>query len=181
MHVFHRNSTLPDAQGVAAVTDLVARRFVRWAEVFTAAQLETIILNTGGDLREMLRAICVAINEDIETLPVTDAVVDFALGSVRPPQVIPAEDLAWMARLEASHETELGGNIDALVLQRYLATKHVLVYLNGEPLIRGAPAAACLGDRARRQAGGLRRHAGPSRAGRRLRPATAPHWPHSPR
>ena len=133
VHVFQRNSTLPDAQGVAAVTDLVARRFARWSEVFTAAQLETIILNTGGDLREMLRAIRVAINEDIEALPVTDAVVGFALNSVRPPKVIPAEHLAWMARLESSHETELGGGIDALVLQRYLATKHVLVYLNGEP------------------------------------------------
>ena len=133
VHVFERNSSLPDAQGLAAVTDLVARRFPAWTQVFSATQLQSLIVNTGGDLRELLRAIRVAINEDIEALPVSDAVVDFALASVRPPKSIPGEHVAWMARLEASHEPELGGGIDARVLQRYLSTKHVLVYLNGEP------------------------------------------------
>ncbi len=143
VHVFERNSSLPDAQGVAAVTDLVARRFSAWQQVFSAAQLQSLIVNTGGDLRELLRAIRVAINDDIESLPVSDAVLDFALASVRPPKLIPGEHVAWMARLEASHEPELGADIDARVLQRYLSTKHVLVYLNGEawyavhPLLRG--------------------------------------------
>ena len=110
--------------------------------MFTAAQLQRLILNTGGDLRELLRAIRVAINEDIEALPVTDEMVSQALDSVRPPKAIPAEHVAWMARLEASHEPELADKIDARVLQRYLSTKHVLVYLNGEdwyavhPLLR---------------------------------------------
>ena len=102
-------------------------------DVFTPAQLQRLILNTGGDLRELLRAVRVAINEDIEALPVPEAAVDQALASVRPPKTIPAEHVAWLARLEASHDCELGDKIDARVLQRYLATKHVLVYLNGEP------------------------------------------------
>lgn len=131
--VFQRNSSEPDLQGVEAVTELVARRFPPWVDVFTPAQLQRLILNTGGDLRELLRAVRVAINEDIEALPVPEAAVDQALASVRPPKTIPAEHVAWLARLEASHDCELGDKIDARVLQRYLATKHVLVYLNGEP------------------------------------------------
>ena len=142
VHVFQRNSSLADAQGVAAVVQLVERRFPGWGQVFTVDQLQRLILATGGDLRELLRAIRVAINEDIEALPVKDEVVSQALDSVRPPKAIPAEHVAWMARLQATHEPELSDKIDARVLQRYLSTKHVLAYLNGEawyavhPLLR---------------------------------------------
>ena len=131
--VYQRNSSAADVDGVKAVTELIERRFADWRQVFTPEQLQRLILNTGGDLRELLRAIRVAINQDIETLPVPEAAIEQALASVRPPKTIPAEHLAWMARLEASHEPELGDKIDARVLQRYLSTKHVLVYLNGEP------------------------------------------------
>jgi len=133
VHVFQRNTSEADADGVKAVTELIERRFADWRQVFTPGQLQRLILNTGGDLRELLRAIRVAINEDIEALPVPEAAIEQALSSVRPPKTIPAEHLAWMARLEDSHEPELGDKIDARVLQRYLSTKHVLVYLNGEP------------------------------------------------
>lgn len=142
VHVFQRNDSLADAQGVAAVVQLVERRFPDWGQVFTVDQLQRLILDTGGDLRELLRAIRVAINEDIEALPVKDEVVSQALDSVRPPKAIPAEHVAWMARLQATHEPELSDKIDARVLQRYLSTKHVLAYLNGEawyavhPLLR---------------------------------------------
>ena len=133
VHVFQRNSVARDDDGVAAVVGLVERRFPRWNEVFTRPQLERLALETGGDLRELLRAIRVAINEDIPTLPVNDAVVEFALDNISPPRAIPAEHLAWMAKLDTSHESELSSDIDGLLLQRYLTTKHVLVYLNGTP------------------------------------------------
>ena len=133
VHVYQRNSSEADADGVKAVTELIERRFADWRQVFTLEQLQRLILNTGGDLRELLRAIRVAINQDIASLPVPEAAIEQALASVRPPKTILAEHLAWMARLEASHEPELGDKIDARVLQRYLSTKHVLVYLNGEP------------------------------------------------
>ena len=133
VHVFQRNSSEPDDAVVASVVGLVQRRFPRWTEVFTPAQLKRLVLDTGGDLRELLRAIRVAINEDIKTLPVDDAMVDFALATISPPRAIPAEHLVWMARLDVSHESELSGDIDGQLLQRYLTTKHVLVYLNGTP------------------------------------------------
>lgn len=142
VHVFQPKSQEPDAVCLAAVRDLVARRFPEWQQVFTEAQLDRLVLSTGGDLRELLRAIRIAINDDIEQLPVDDAVIASALDGVRPPKSIPAEHIAWMAKLQASHECELGAAVDARVLQRYLSTKHVLVYLNGEawyavhPLLR---------------------------------------------
>ena len=61
-----------------------------------------------------------------------DSTVDYALSHVSPNRNIVAEHVQWLARLETSHEAELGGDIDGKVLQRYLATKHVLAYLNGE-------------------------------------------------
>ena len=49
-----------------------------------------------------------------------------------PSKAIPAEHVGWLARLDTSHEPELSDKIDGRLLQRYLTTKHVLVYLNGE-------------------------------------------------
>ena len=130
--MFQRDSSWADAQGVAAVVQLVERRFPDWGQVFTVDQLQRLILDTGGDLRELMRAIRLAINEDIEALPVKVEVVSQALDSVRRPKAIPAEDVAWMARLQSTREPELSDKIDARVLQRYLSTEHVLAYLNGE-------------------------------------------------
>ena len=89
-------------------------------------------MQTGGDLRDFLRAICVAITDDIETLPLADSAVDYALTQVSPSKAIPVEHILWLARVEASHEPELTTVVDGNLLQRYLSTKHVLVYLNGE-------------------------------------------------
>ena len=47
-----------------------------------------------------------------------------------------------MARLERSHDSEVDDKVDSVVFQRYLATKHILAYLNGDawyaihPLLR---------------------------------------------
>jgi hypothetical protein len=132
VHVMVERSRQTDAAGIAAVLSLVAARFPRWAQVFTRAHLERFAEYTGGDLRDFLRAIRVALSDDINALPVRDATVDYALSHVSPSRNILGEHVQWMARLETSHEAELGGAIDAKVLQRYLATKHVLAYLNGD-------------------------------------------------
>jgi hypothetical protein len=132
VHVLAERSRQPDLAGISAVISLVDRRFPRWQEVFTTAQLQRLAEATGGDLRDFLRAIRVALSDDISALPVPDSTVDYALSHVSPNRNIVAEHVQWLARLETSHEAELGGDIDGKVLQRYLATKHVLAYLNGE-------------------------------------------------
>ena len=143
VHVVQERSREPDESGLAAMQALVTARFPRWPEVFTPAQLRRFAIQTGGDLRDFLRAMRVALSDDIPSLPVTDTAVDFALEHVSPGRAIPAEHVRWLARLDQSHDAELAGAIDADVLQRYLATKHVLAYLNGSswyalhPMVRG--------------------------------------------
>ena len=143
VHVVQGRSREPDESGLAAMQALVTARFPRWPEVFTPAQLRRFAIQTGGDLRDFLRAMRVALSDDIPSLPVTDTAVDFALEHVSPGRAIPAEHVRWLARLDQSHDAELAGTIDADVLQRYLATKHVLAYLNGSswyalhPMVRG--------------------------------------------
>ena len=132
VHVLKNRSQVADDAGIAAVLSLVTARFPRWTEVFTPAQLTRLATRTGGDLRDFLRAIRVALSDDIPVLPVRDATVDFALSHISPTRNIVGEHVQWLARLDTSHEAELGGAIDAKVLQRYLATKHVLAYLNGD-------------------------------------------------
>ena len=132
VHVYQRNSAVPDSDGLAAVIKVVTLRFPQWSRVFTESQLQRLALQTGGDLRDFLRAIRVAITDDIETLPLADSAVDYALTQVSPSKAIPAEHVMWLARVEVSHEPELTTVVDGNLLQRYLSTKHVLVYLNGE-------------------------------------------------
>ncbi len=132
VHVLQQRSRLADPDGIAAVLSLLAARFPRWAEVFSPAQVQRLAEGTGGDLRDFLRAIRVALSDDIAALPVADATVDYALSHISPSPNILAEHVQWLARLDASHDAELGAAIDGLVLQRYLASKHVLAYLNGD-------------------------------------------------
>ena len=143
VHVLQQRSRDPDEAGLAAMQALVAARFPPWAEVFTAPQLRRFAIDTGGDLRDFLRAMRVALSDDINALPAPDAAVDFALEHVSPSRAIPAEHVRWLAQVDERHDAELAGDIEVDVLQRYLATKHVLAYLNGStwyalhPMVRG--------------------------------------------
>ena len=132
VHVLRERSHEPDEAGLAAMQALVAARFARWSEVFTAEQLRRFAANTGGDLRDFLRAMRVALSDDITSLPVQDAAVEFALEHVSPGRAIPAEHVRWLSQVDQRFDAELAGDITSTVLQRYLATKHVLAYLNGK-------------------------------------------------
>lgn len=162
VHVVQQRSRIADTKGIAAVLSLVAARFPRWAEVFSRRQMERMAEATGGDLRDFLRAIRVALSDDIDSLPVADGVVEYALTHVSPSRNIPAEHVRWLARLDASHEAELADAIDAKVLQRYLATKHVLAYLNGDSWYAVHP---MLRDWVAQRAAALAAEATPSAAG----------------
>lgn len=131
VHVFLKNSDLEDEDGVDAMFKLIQARFPRCTEVFSEAQLRRIAVQCGGDLRDFLRSIRVVLSDDINSLPVSDEMVDYALQQICPPKAIPNEHVAWLARLEVSHEPELSEKITSLTLQQYLTSKHVLAYLNG--------------------------------------------------
>jgi DNA polymerase III delta prime subunit len=132
VHVLQSQSTAVDIVGIAAVCQLIQKRFPRWAEVFSLPQLERMAEYTGGDLRSFLRAVRIALGGDIVALPVPDAEVEYALQQICPSRNIKAEYIDWMAKVQKTHLAQLGGIIDGRVLQQYLASKHVLAYLNGQ-------------------------------------------------
>lgn len=146
VHVFRHNSTVLDAEGVSRMLELVTKRFPAWEEFFTRDQVERAISNSAGDLRDFIRVLQVAIisQRTTGTGRIGDAAMDAAFNQIRPSLAIDSQHITWMVRLSTSHLAELDGalGIDFKVLNRYLTTKHVLAYLNGNtwyalhPLIR---------------------------------------------
>ena len=144
VHVFEHHSTRPDAAGLLRMKELLTKRYAPWPEFFTEAQIHAAIENTGGDLRDFMRVLQVALlsHRVPNTLRITDVDLAYGYDQIRPSLAIDGHHVGWMTRLQASHEPELGDPIDFTVLNRYLQTKHVLAYLNGKtwyalhPLIR---------------------------------------------
>ena len=143
VHVFERRSNQLDADGVKQMTTLVANRFAGWAQFIAPDLLEKLVRDSGGDLRDYLRAIKVVLLER-ESNPDArqEELLDLVRGQISPPRQVPSAHLAWMAKLERSHEAELDDQVNATVFNGYLQTKHVLAYLNGttwyaiHPLLR---------------------------------------------
>lgn len=144
VHVFQHHSSMLDPKGVERMKELLTKRFAQWTLFFTDTQIEEIIQKTGGDLRDFLRALKSALLTDRNkmALQISDAAVQSALNDLSPSLTIPSEHVEWLVRVDSSHQAELGEAITASVLDRYLASKHVLAYRNGgtwyalHPLIR---------------------------------------------
>lgn len=147
VHVFQKRSNVLDEDGVKQMTTLVANRYAGWQNFVSSELLHTLIRDCGGDLRDYLRAIKVVLLE-LEANPQATTgdqradLLDLVRGQISPPRQVPSQHLAWMAKLERSHEAELNEQINATVFNGYLQTKHVLAYLNGttwyaiHPLLR---------------------------------------------
>jgi hypothetical protein len=133
VHVFKKRSDELDPSGVKQMTALVALRYPQWQDFIQPDLLADLIRDCGGDLRDYLRAIKVVLLEK-EADPATsrDALIDVVRSQISPPRLVPSAHIAWMARLQRSHDPELDDKVDNAVFQRYLATKHVLAYLNGD-------------------------------------------------
>ena len=106
---------------------------MQWQDFIEPDLLADLIRDCGGDLRDYLRAIKVVLLEQ-EADPATtrETLMDVVRGQISPPRLIPSGHIAWMARLQRSHDPELDDKVDNAVFQRYLATKHILAYLNGD-------------------------------------------------
>lgn len=134
VHVFKRHSNEPDPTGLDRLRELLTKRYAAWGEFFTLEQVNDIALKTGGDLRDFMRVFQVAVlsNNNTRNLSASDEHLAQGYDQVRPSLAIDGQHIAWMTRLQSSHRAELEGNIDFHVLTRYLQTKHVLAYLNGQ-------------------------------------------------
>lgn len=133
VHVFQHHSNTLDPVGVGRMKELLTKRFESWPQFFTNTQIEEIVQKTGGDLRDFLRALRSALLTDRNktSLEISDTAVQTALNDLSPSLTIPSEHVEWLVRVDSSHQAELGEAITASVLDRYLASKHVLAYRNG--------------------------------------------------
>lgn len=134
VHVFRKKTAELDPLGVRQMSALLTARYADWRNFLSEHSLETIVRDCGGDLRDYLRAIKVFLleREADEDAP-EDALLELVRYQISPPKTVPTMHIAWMARLERSHDPELDDKIDNIVFQKYLSTKHVLAYLNGDP------------------------------------------------
>lgn len=124
-------------EGVDRVVDVVARRFPRWRDFFSERHLRRLILNTGGDLRELFLLLRETLNlvdaEDDSHFPVPEEAIVQA-EKLRRNQfgIIPESDLQWLSRVVATHEHGLPSLQELGTLARLLDGKLIFQYRNGE-------------------------------------------------
>ena len=142
VHVFKRNSYEPDA-GVGQIMQLLEKRCPDWREFFDEPDVRQFAQDSGGDLRDFLRGLQVCLTGLNPSHPrANGSDWAYARSQIKPNTAIDLEHMRWMARIDATHGAELEKPITPLILERYLSTKHVLAYLNGDtwyglhPLIR---------------------------------------------
>lgn len=151
VHIYTQKPGLgcaPEAHdgGVEKMRDVVEKRYPQWREFFTEAQLARLAQNSGGDLRDFLRMLRLAIARAAApglNLPLPDAYINDAEDAVRVDMLpIADDDRAWLAKISASHKPELP-SLDKLPdFARLQEGKYLLHYRNGEdwydvhPLLR---------------------------------------------
>ncbi len=131
--------------GLARMREVVERRYPRWRDFFTDAQLSRVAQRSGGDLRDYLRLLRLAVARVLQSgqLPVPDALITDAEDAVRSDMLpISENDRAWLRKITASHKAELP-TLDALPdFARLQEGKYLFHYRNGEdwydvhPLLR---------------------------------------------
>jgi hypothetical protein len=135
----------PHEEGLAKLREVVEKRFPRWRDFFTEAQLERLAQHSGGDLRDYLRMMRLAVARLLQSgqLPVPAALITDAENAVRGDMLpIADDDRDWLRKIMASHKPELP-SLDALPdFARLQEGKYLLHYRNGEdwydvhPLLR---------------------------------------------
>ena len=136
---------VPHADGLARMRDVVEKRYAQWSAFFTAEQLARLAQHSGGDLRDYLRMLRLAVARVLQSgrLPIPDALITDAEDAVRNDMLpIADDDRRWLRQIMASHKAELP-SLDALPDFAHLQEgKYLLHYRNGEdwydvhPLLR---------------------------------------------
>jgi hypothetical protein len=135
----------PHKPGIARMREVVDRRCEEWRDFFSEAQLARLAQHSGGDLRDYLRMLRLAVARVLQTgqLPIADALITDAENAVRGDMLpIADNDRAWLRKIMTSHKPELP-SLDALPdFARLQEGKYLLHYRNGEdwydvhPLLR---------------------------------------------
>eukprot|EP01034_Spumella_vulgaris_P030988 gene30988-38293_t len=135
VHVFKRKPYTVDRSeqgGQSKLRRLLSMRYPPWSNFFTEDQINAIIENTGGDIRDYLRTLQLCLLKvSPEQARVTETHIQTAFDRIRPNMDLPEQEKHWLARVNDTHESCLGEHIDVYTLESYIKTKHVLAYMNG--------------------------------------------------
>lgn len=144
-HIFQDRSRTPDPAGLGVLKQVISTRYPNWQQIFTDEALERLGLSSGGDLREFFRLLrlCLPAIRDAAQLPLSAQAIAPAENAARNEMLpIPADHLAWLKRIAASHDTCLATDADLPTLAHFLDNRLVLNYRNGSdwydvhPLLR---------------------------------------------
>lgn len=139
----------PDGQpfegGLAVLRDIVSGRG-DWSQVFASQDdLDHVLLQTGGYLRDLFRALQKMLMNAAERgeVPLDRAAIDEELAALRNDYLpISIADAKWLHQVAQSHEAELPRHEELPELSRYFDNHLLLCYRNGDewydlhPLIR---------------------------------------------
>jgi hypothetical protein len=150
VHIYEHRPALgeesaPYGEGVGKMREIVEKRSPQWGEFFSDAQLARLAQHSGGDLRDYLRMLRLAVARVLQSgkLPVPASLITDAEDAVRNDMLpIADDDRDWLRRIMASHKPELP-SLDVLPdFARLQEGKYLLHYRNGEdwydvhPLLR---------------------------------------------
>lgn len=129
--------------GVDHLQTLVSKRG-DWKQLLGSREnLDHIILETGGHLRDLIRALASVTLRSQAGLPASRGVIDSALAQLREQLLpIPLKDARWLAKIARSRDPELIDFEHLGTLTRYFDGHLVLSYRNGSawydvhPLVR---------------------------------------------
>jgi DNA polymerase III delta prime subunit len=134
----------PSTDGLAAMVEIVTRRFPEWQDFFTPAQMQRLAANSGGDLRDFFRLVKLCISQALyqPALPLPDKVLDDAENDLRNDMPLADDDIQWLKKIQQSHKRELTNQDSLPAFARLTESKYILNYRNGNdwfdvhPLLR---------------------------------------------
>jgi hypothetical protein len=117
--------------GVQALQRVIAARD-DWKRLLgSETLLREVLLASGGHLRDLLRILSEVIRR-ARSLPVNQAVVQSAIDQIRTEFLpIPNSDARWLARVAATHKTQIEDLEQLPDLARFFDTHVVLCYRDG--------------------------------------------------
>ncbi len=141
-HIFKNRSRELDPTGLAALREIISRRYPDWPVLLSSELLDQAIAYSGGDLRDLFRLLSILMSV-LEHADAPEAALAYAVEQMR-------RDMTWITQdhiqrlreLAQSKEPVLKDEKDRDNLVHDLETKRVLMYRNGRdwydihPLLR---------------------------------------------
>jgi hypothetical protein len=130
--VLNRTSSAPNPSGLATVIEVVNRRKPDWRELLDEQSMHTIVLASGGHLRDFIHLLreCIILASGFDTN--LETIVRTAVRQVsKDYRMLVQDEAEWLVKLRETGEPPLETNDDRLRLARFCDVHLVLSYSEG--------------------------------------------------